>query len=159
MLLTALAITTALTLGDPPSPPNYEPEVSRPLAGEILVFDADFVVVTPYYLDVLDGVQAGFGTVAYADDTGMIRLRVDPERDYEVRATIVIMGPDGDDYPDTEPDPYYFPFEHSLPVTRDHRIESAVRMMLEGIRRFTDEGGNFFDLSYWMDYINNEPQE
>lgn len=161
MLLTlaAVAMTTAL-MTDPPPPPSYDPLVDRHFAAEITVLDADYITCWPPFEEVIDGVQVGgFNSVTWADDTGAIRILVDPETDYDIRATIQIITDDGDDL-GHEPDVWPFHYNYEVPVTREHRIETAVRIIVEGLNRFSAEGGTFFELSFWLDFLRggDDPQ-
>lgn len=123
---------------------HADPVAERPLAAVIEIQGADLAWIAPGPVEVTHGTEIGVGWVAWAGPDRLIRFRVDPGTDYVVTAGV------GSDAPRVLS-------SHPLPVTREHRIEKAVRDLIDAQRRLQAEGANFFDISRWTQQITQEP--
>jgi len=157
-LLLIMSTIIALSYGQSVDPPSYTPDVTREVADTIIIYDADYAAITPNDFRVLDGVQVLYNSLVWADADGLIRVRVSPLKFYSVRATIIVLGPDGTD-PGTDPDPHYFHTEYFFPVTQEYRIQASIMMVVDGLREFVNLGANFFDFILWREYFTNRPVE
>lgn len=119
------------------------PQVRRPMAGVIEIDGADLARIWPAPVGVLDGIDAGGGWAVWAGPDGRIRFAVKPEEDYTVIASV------GETFPRLDT-------SHPMPVTRDHRIEQAVRDLMDAQRRLQAESANFFDIERWQSLIRTE---
>lgn len=122
------------------------PVATRPLAATIEVRGADVAWISPGPVRVVAGVDLTIGWVAHAGPDGLIRFEVAPGIDYTVTARRgdLVAG--------------FQNWTIALPVTRDHRIEQAVRDRIDADARFQAERANFFDFTRWMAVINAELQ-
>lgn len=117
-----------------------EPVVTRPLAEVIQIDGADAAYIRPGPVQVVRGEDINYTWMAHADAEGRITFRVKPGVDYTITARV---------------GPWHSGVEtsHPLPVTRDHRIEQAVRDLVDANRRLQAEGANFFDIARWQSVI------
>jgi len=128
------------------------PTAERPYAGRVEVRGASFAIIgTP--ADLIAGVEIGSGWAAFPDADGLIAWSVDPAADQDVTA-VVYHGP-----PPTDPaDPW--PSDRvafALPVTREHRIETAVRLWIESQRQLQAIGANVHEIAAQQARILQEP--
>ena len=117
------------------------PTATRPYAGTVEITGATFAYLEPPGTFNHSGTDIANGWAVWADDTGTITLAVPPEADTTV--TIVRM---------VGPEPLEGPwaretFTIDLPVTRDHQIETAVRMWHESQRRLEAVNADFFEIA------------
>lgn len=120
--------------------PLDAPQVRRPVAGVIEIDGADLARIWPAPVGVLEGGDVGGGWAAWAGPRGRIRFAVEPGTDYTVIASV------GDTFPRVDT-------SHPMPVTREHRIEQAVRDLMDAQRRLQAESANFFDIERWQRVI------
>lgn len=142
-LINLLASMMMVGAGTAQLVPLDGPQIRRPLAAVIEVQGADLAWIRPGPVEVIAGVDIGPGWAAWAGPDGVIRFRVHPGTDYTVTAAV------GEALPRVET-------SHPMPVTRDHRIEQAVRDLMDAQRRLQAEGGTFFDIAHWTTIIAQE---
>lgn len=137
-LLASIMLASGIAAPVVHQPP--EPVVTRPLAAIIEIDGATAAYISPGPVQVVQGEDLSYGWMAHADAEGRIVFRVLPGVDYTVTARV---------------GPWHAGVEtsHPLPVTRDHRIEQAVRDLVDANRRLQVEQANFFDITRWQSVI------
>lgn len=117
-------------------------EVARPLAGLIEVEGASWVAIWPEAQIVGEGnVGDWFGV--RVDEGGVVRFRVDPHTDY----TLTVNTGHGETWAQERV---------TLPVTRAHRVEIAVRMRVEAEERLRAESATMFEINAVLGRITAE---
>jgi hypothetical protein len=136
------------------------PTVQRPLAGLVRITGANLAWPSPRHAaEIIRGIPM-LGHIALAGDDGLIEFRVNPEEVFRVHIATDYPGrPHDVDPPAGEPETLENQFrrnikEHLVPVTRDHRIEVAVRLLNDGQHRIAVEGATFHEIAAAQQRIN-----